>query len=273
MAVKDALGQVTTLTYGLSSDPLKVTQVTDPFGRTCQLTYNAQGQLQGITDTAGIQSSFTYQAGGDFINSLTTPYGTSTFAFGDASTDPTLGTTAWVEATDPYGDTARAEYNQNQSVTGLPYSEPAPAGIPTFDAYLYGRDTFYWDKKAYQAAKLPSGGFDYTKAKIYHFLHDIDTTVTSGTLESTKNPLESRMWRFYQGQNSPGFLNDGMSQQPSIVARLMDDGSTQLYQYQYNAQQMLTQAVDPLGRVTTYDYDPSNGIDLLGGAQHHGRTQ
>ena len=264
VAVQDALGQVTTLTYGLPSDPLKVTQVTDPFGRSCQLAYNAQGQLQDITDPTGIQSNFTYQAGSDFINSLTTPYGTSTFAFGDASTDPTLGTTAWVEATDPYGDTARAEYNQTQSATGLPYSEPAPAGIPTFDAYLYGRNTFYWDKKAYQAAKLSGGGFDYTKAKVFHFLHDIDTTVTSGTLESTKNPLESRVWRFYQGQNSAGFLNDGMSQQPSIVARLMDDGSTQLYQYQYNAQQMLTQAVDPLGRVMTYDYDPANGIDLLG---------
>lgn len=262
LAVTDALGQVTTLTYGLAGDPLKVTQVTDPFGRACSLSYNDQGQLQSITDPVGIQSRFDYQAGSDFLNRLTTPYGTTTFAFGDASTDPALGTTAWLEATDPYGDKERVEFNQNGAVTGLPYAEPTPAGLPTFNAYLYGRNSFFWDKKAYQAAHRADGTFDYTQAQVFHFLHGVDTTVCSGVLESTKSPLTSRVWRFYQGQNSAGFLNAGMSARPACIARLLDDGSTQLYQYQYNAQGRLTQATDPLGRVTCYDYDPANGVDL-----------
>ena len=267
VAVTDALGQVTTLTYALGSDPLKVTQVTDPFGRSCTLAYNPQGQLQTITDPVGIQSSFGYQAGSDFINNLTTPYGTTTFAYADASTDPSLGTTAWLEATDPYGDKQRVEFNQNGDVTGIPYSEPAPAGISTFPV-LYGRNAFFWDKKAYQAAHHADGTFDYSQARLFHFLHGIDTTVCSGVLESTKSPLESRVWRYYQGQNSAGFVNVGMSAQPAIVARLLDDGSTQTYQYQYNNQQKLVQATDPLGRVMNYDYNPISdvnaGTDLVG---------
>ena len=263
LAVTDALGQVTILTYGLPGDPLKVTRVTDPFGRTCSLSYNDQGQLQSTTDTVGIQSSFGYQAGSDFIDSLTTPYGTRTFAFGDASTDLSLGTTAWLEESDPYGDKERCEYNQNSSVTGLPFSEAPPASIPTFNAYLFGRNTFFWDKKAYQAAHHADGTFDYTQAKIFHFLHAIDTTEASGVVESTKLPLESRIWRFYQGQTTAGFANAGMSRSPSLIARLMDDGSTQLFQYQYNDQQHIIQSTDPLGRVMNYDYAFPGNVDLL----------
>jgi len=56
VAVQDAIGQVTTLTYGLSSatvgtgtdestvpaDPYKLTSVTDPFGRTATFSYSPQ---------------------------------------------------------------------------------------------------------------------------------------------------------------------------------------------------------------------------------------
>jgi YD repeat-containing protein len=43
---------------------------------------------------------------------------------------------------------------------------------------------------------------------------------------------------------------------------VLDSGSTQLYQYAYNALGNVTQTVDPLGRTMSYTYDP-NGIDLL----------
>ena len=267
LAVTDALGQVTTLSYNLASDPLKVTSVTDPFGRSCQLAYQADGHLQSITDTAGIQSSFTYlpnsdSTSSDFINKLTTPYGDTTFAFADVTTDPTMGVAAWLEATDMYGDTERAEFRHG--APGIPFSESAvPAGIPVFNAYISSRNTYYWDKKAYKEARQSDGTFDYTRAKIMHFMHDVDTNVTSGVLESTKQPLENRVWMFYQGENSPGFFTNGQSTNPSLVARVLDDGTTQLSQYQYNDQQRVTQATDPLGRVTTYDYDPTNNIDLL----------
>jgi YD repeat-containing protein len=37
---------------------LRITEVTDPFGRSATLTYTAQGQLASITDVIGITSTF-----------------------------------------------------------------------------------------------------------------------------------------------------------------------------------------------------------------------
>src|SRR5207248_3341996 len=54
----------------------------------------------------------------------------------------------------------------------------------------------------------------------------------------------------------------GTSGSPNQVARVLDDGSTQAWHYQYNSTGNRTQATDPVGRVTSYDYD-TNNIDLL----------
>ena len=50
MAITDAIGQVTTLSYELPADPLKITRVTDPFGRYASFEYDAAGRLSRITD-------------------------------------------------------------------------------------------------------------------------------------------------------------------------------------------------------------------------------
>jgi YD repeat-containing protein len=50
VAVTDATGQVTTLAYESSSDPLLLTKITDPFGRTALLGYDGNGRLISITD-------------------------------------------------------------------------------------------------------------------------------------------------------------------------------------------------------------------------------
>src|SRR5262249_34354418 len=39
VAATDAIGQVTTIAYGNAADPLKITSVTDPFGRSAQFQY------------------------------------------------------------------------------------------------------------------------------------------------------------------------------------------------------------------------------------------
>jgi YD repeat-containing protein len=83
VALVDALGQVTSFEYSLSADPLKITKITDPFGRFATFVYDASARLIKITDVVGIVSQFTYQGAGDFISALTTPYGTSTFAYGE----------------------------------------------------------------------------------------------------------------------------------------------------------------------------------------------
>lgn len=103
VAITDAIGQVTTLDYQDSAHPLRVTKVTDPFGRFATLTYDALGRLATVTDTVGMTSGFTY-ADGDFIQALTTPYGTTTFR------QEPVGADRRIEATDPAGGTERLEY-------------------------------------------------------------------------------------------------------------------------------------------------------------------
>jgi YD repeat-containing protein len=95
----------------LGTDPLKITRITDPFGRAAQFTYTAAGQLASITDVVGLTSSFVYGAS-DFIASMTTPYGTTTFRH-DLGTDP--ANARFVEATDPLGETERLECSIKRS--------------------------------------------------------------------------------------------------------------------------------------------------------------
>ncbi|MGH8550819.1 MAG: polymorphic toxin type 10 domain-containing protein [Methylococcales bacterium] len=151
---------------------------------------------------------------------------------------------------------------------GIPFSEPwVPQGLsPVFNAYVNGRNSFYWDK---HALKMAPG--DYTKARLTHWLHGVNTAVSVAVKESEKQPLENRVWYSYPGQTWGGFVAAGMIEKPGQIARVLDDGTTQRYQYDYNALAKVTRAVDPLGRETVYEYSP-DGIDLLRVKQKNGAS-
>ncbi len=100
---------------------------------------------------------------------------------------------------------------------------------------------------------------DYTKAKITHWLYSADGTI-SGIASSEKAALENRVWYTYAGQPDPYHV--GPSANPSQVARVLGDGSTQLSQFEYNSIGKTTKATDPVGRVTSFIYD-TNDVDLL----------
>ena len=248
----DALGQVTTLSYELSGDSLKVTKVTNPFGRYAVFSYT-NGQLTSITDPIGIQSIFTYTTDGtSFITSLQTPYGTANFSTGQS------GTSQWIEMTDPLGGKERVEYRDN--APGISASDPAatvPSGFT--NSSLDVANTFYWDKKTIEMYPPINGVYDYTKARIIHWAYNSDGT-TSGIAASEKAPLENRIWYAYTGQSDTN--HTGSSANPSQVARVLGDGTTQASQYKYNSIGKVTKATDPVGRVTSYVYD-TNNIDLL----------
>src|SRR5207248_3568595 len=215
--VTDALGQVTSLSYESSGDSLKITKVTDPFGRYAVFGYT-NGRLTSITDPIGIQSQFSYASGTDFINSLQTPYGTSTFA-----TDSNSNPNHWIEMTDPLGGTERVEYRDN--APGINASDPSgtvPAGFT--NSGLDFANTFYWDKKAIQMYPPVNGVYDYTKARITHWLKSPNGSLVSRTSSSEKAPLENRVWCAYSGQ--PDYSRMGTLAQPTQVARVLGDGST-----------------------------------------------
>jgi RHS repeat-associated protein len=259
VSLTDAVGRQTTFTYGLSGQPFLVTRITDPFGRSATLTYDIYGRLSAITDVIGLTSSFTYDAN-SLVNSMTTPYGTTGFAY---TAPGTSGAPRFVQVTDPLGFSERVEWVEPAPI---PASDPAntvPQGMPVAPTndFLQYRNSAYWDKNAYVVAGCtPSGGCDYTKAKITHFVHMPPNTTIKGTgIESIKYPFENRIWYGYPGQTNSVF--GGSFNQPTAIGRILDDGSTQLRQFSYDPVSFnLTQVIDPLGRTTTFTY--SNNVDI-----------
>ena len=274
--ITDAVGQRTVLSYELSSDPFKITRITDPFGRSATFTYT-NGLLTKASDIIGLSSEFSYT--GDFIEKLTTPYGITTFKRQEpASRDPFR----WLEATDALGQTERAEFrHQAPGLTSKFPTNEIPAEVVN-DLFQY-RNTFYWDKVAYSrfvkgknVQSLPQESYD--NAKVYHWLHtsntDAQNTVTSGVLESVGGPLERRI--FYDYWRANGTLlskrgdryltyltEDTIGYAPAFTGRKLDDGSTQHYDAIYNNLGYALATGDPSDRVTLYQYDSSNLIDLL----------
>lgn len=262
VSITDTIGQITVLSYTHPTDMFKITQVTDPFGRFASFDYDDAGRLSKITDVVGLTSVFTYDIDGadgsksDFIVKLTTPYGDTAFA----KTED--GTTRSLETTYPDGNRDRVEFNQSTTL-GVQRFDPAssvPTGMATSNEFLYFRNTYYWSRIAYAAA-YP----DYTKAKIYHWLHGRanipDFNTTSGILESVKEPLEGRVWYDYVGNPNDSKVI-GSTNKPAHIGRVLDNGSTQLYSYEYNGFGNVIKQVDPIGRTFSYLY-AENGIDLL----------
>ena len=239
--ITDSLGQSTNLAYDLTGDPSKITKMTDPFGRSATFEY-ISGKLTRITDPIGIESEFGYASGSDFINSMTTPYGTSTFAKGESG-----NLMRWLEATDPRGGKERVEYN-NAAPNIVSAEVSAPPGV--YNSGLQFQNTFYWDKKA--MADAPG---DYAKAQLFHWLATPDGKV-SGVKHSEKKALESRVWYTYPDQTDPSKV--GRNALPAKVARLVEGGATQLSQYNYNTLGNLLGETDPAGRVKSYLYDTNN---------------
>jgi RHS repeat-associated protein len=257
VAITDAIGQVTTLTYQDAADPLKITKITDPFGRFATMSYNASGQLASITDVIGMTSSFVYGPN-DFVTTLTTPYGKTTFRH-ETLTNSSIQ--RLIEATDPLGGTEHMEFQWNTPL--LPATAPStevPTGFAGWNTNLDHYNTLYWDKRAWML-----GAGDITKATITHWL--VAPEYQGGTSysvlpHSVKQPLESRTWFAYPNQSSGNEDAVGSWREPSRVGRVLHDGTSQVVQTTYNNQGSVLSTTDPMGRQTSHTY-AGNGIDLL----------
>ena len=185
--ITDALGQETIFAYENKDDSNKITKVTDPFSRAAVFDYT-DSKLVGTTDPVGISSRFVYQANSNFINSLTTPYGVVTFTTGES------GTNRWLNMKEEEtGAIERVEYRDR--APGIGNADPSqPVALNGIDnSKLNIRNTFYWDKKALSMYPPVNGAYNYTKAKITHWLLTSDGSAVSGVISSEKKPLESRI--------------------------------------------------------------------------------
>jgi RHS repeat-associated protein len=265
-SVVDAMGRSTTFSYGLVSYPLLITEITDPFGRTAQFTYDTSQRLSSITDPAGITSSFTYSATEPtFVNTLTTPYGTSTFNDTVNPNDPVETNQRSLVSTDPLG---YSDYQYfYQSTAAIPDADPSstvPGGLATYNAYLSYRNTFYWDKHAFTGNVTLNGSGvptsqDFTKARVSHWVHYGNEAIAYDQAESTKAPLENRVWYNSQYQSEP--YSNGLLNPIGARGRVLDDGTTQLDTVDvWLSPGYLSTHKDGVGRITKYNYN-TNGID------------
>lgn len=266
-SLTDATGQSLYFFYENATDTYLVTKVADNVSfaaatRKASFAYELQAgkmRLVSITDPVGIVSSFKYDATG-FLNTLATPYGITTFATGEPKIS--YGLLRWVESTDAYGDKERLEYRADVNETVIP-NGPLPTGqglnLTTYD--WDDRNSFYWDKKAWNIA--PG---DFSKAHNFHWLQVDGADLASGVLEREKTALENHVWYNYPGQTAAS-MNLGTSASPSIIARAIEgpDGvtGTQILRYEYHPLTgKLTRSVDAEGHEMQYTYD-ATGYDLL----------
>ena len=149
---------------------------------------------------------------------------------------------------------------------------------------LYARNTFYWDKKAFAMTQglsrnnKPVAG-DYALARVYHWLHFDGFARAGNTLESLVVPGERRVWFTYPGQGidpfevlaAPQFseqsTDTGSSGQPIQVGRRLDDGTSQIFRFEYNKAGNVVRVRSPdykldgsesLGYETHYEYFPND---------------
>jgi len=166
--VVDPDGRTNTFLYQASSpeQAWQVTEIDDPYGRKATFGWDGNGRLNSITDTATNQSSFTYQGANGWINTLTTPYGTSQFYYLQIA-DPSVTNGFSQRATfvgEPEG-AGQLYWYLHQAIAGVP-SSVTPPSVPqqTFDDGANGgsghspltyRDSYHWDRRQF-AALSPS---------------------------------------------------------------------------------------------------------------------
>ena len=236
--ILDAINQQTTITYKSNTVGnagfYKIAKITDPFGRFAQFDYDSSlTQLLTITDVVGMKSQFTY-SGGSFINSQTTPYGTTTFSF-TQTLDGSVSSTRDLVVMFPDGSGEAVK-----SITGETLT------------------TYFWNQKAFQYYSPTTP--DLSKAAQTHWCLNTSANIQSSVMQWSKEPLEAEVDYTYAGQGgNPHYL--GTTNKPLTVSRVVESG-TQTYQYQYGDFGRVTQSVDPAGRTFSFYY-AANGVDLL----------
>ena len=254
--IVDAAGGVTELFYEQVQAPLLITRVTNPAGQSANFAFNGDGRLSGITDSGGLTSTFEYASStsADFISLMNTPYGATAFEFGE----DTSKMRRWLTVTDPLQQKERFEFYHQ--APGVAVTAPvAPSGF--INNYLQYRNAFFWDKHAYVIGyPAEASQPDYNKAAVSHFLHTTDGK-TSQVLESTVANPDRRVWFKYLGQSDS--IHDGSLDLPIEISHVLPDGSAQTEKRTYNTQGNPTLITDPVGRQLKFDYDTTNGIDVL----------
>ncbi len=279
--VIDADGRTNTVYYATNNSYSAnlISQVLDPYGRAASFVYDNYGRLVGITDVAGLSASLTYDTN-DWVTSLNTPYGNTSFSFDD-------GTPSYRSVVVTQPDGGKHLFRYEDGVPGLASSfatNEVPDTSPfsnTFDnAELNLRNSFYWSPR--QIAALSTTNLfalttsDYLKARMKHWLKSATNWVgESLSLERDPSPdgagtIEGqKTWYDYTGKTNTA--NEGTQALPLLVAMVLPDGTSRFTRWSRNGLGTVTNEISTysviaggpvLRRTNTLVFD-ANGIDLL----------
>jgi RHS repeat-associated protein len=276
--VVDYDGRTNTLSY---SNNL-LTRVDMPYGRSAQMSYDANGRLAGITDAATNTSSFGYDPATGWLTNLTTPYGTTTFAhtdLGDMRNGAYVGNAGGtnrisraVKVTYPDQSKELYLYRYDSSQAGMPSQFPSgqiPTGTPlgSLDdgagtnalgaAYL--RNTYHWNPKQYaglQTEQMTSfNASDYALATAQRWLADSDPGWLSGVVswrrEASPDGVQPGQLTWYDYPGKTNKWQVGTDTQVGVAAQVLPDGSTRYQWTQYNT--------NGLPATNTATYTPPGG--------------
>jgi RHS repeat-associated protein len=296
VSVQDHNGRNTTFSYGNSSFPEAITQVTNPWNHTVVLRYDSSGRLTNIVDAASISSSFVYDGTTGWITNLVTPYGTTVFKLSGTSSnffnEGTNTVNRSCTVTEPNGSRQLFVYRRNSELLNDSNATPLipqiwPASevpvLPYSNAldhdHVHGNNSFHWDRQQYahlNATFRSSGNFndltvaDYDLATLKHWLVSSDINTLAGTLSMRRQGSPDgttrgqTVWYDYYGKTYAHA--EGTNSRPSTIAWVLPNGQTHYTYFEYNDWSRPTLRVENYGdgstsRTNRLFYDP-NGLDL-----------
>jgi RHS repeat-associated protein len=255
--VTAADGTYFTVTKGDAGHPQYVTSVSSSYGASASFRYDSYSDLllTNITDAAGISSWLAYDniTFGD-PEALITPYGTTVFGNSDDDNgsgqsgvfDRILQITNAIGQVEFYG--LISDYGGADYTSFFTAAVPTNTPIGTLDVAtrdeMAQRNTFYWNAQQF-SPYVGTGllSFDYSifkQGRIRHWLAATDPTYTHfDTLSIEQAPSADgatdgqTTWYDYAGKPIGVNYEIGTQTMPSVIARVMPDGSTWYKYFRY----------------------------------------
>jgi RHS repeat-associated protein len=289
-AVTDADGHSAQILYENTSFPLQITKVIDPYNRTAVLQYDStpgSGVLTNISDVMQLPSRLAYDtSGSNWITSMATPYGTTTFTYGGVDAHHasfyTTGNVVnrFVTVTLPDTGSHLFLYRQDCSafLSASNWQVPTnnlPNTLETVDQQ--NRDSFHWSPLQYaHLTHDPTAltAAEYNIGRLRHWLTNSSGVVTESlSLERAPSPDGTATgqvtWFDYDGKIS-GANSQGTNALESLRALVLPEGSSRSEHLSRNTRGSVKQGIAtytaPNGtatfRTNTFAY-AANDIDLL----------